>query len=305
LITISADKNIQMPKPCILAVGKFESIHLGHRMLIAKMVGLAKSTGLTSALVVFVPHPYRVLSDSGYKPLFTREERARLLEPLGVDYLLEYPFDSDFAKISPKVFCRKLYEDLQAKIVIAGEEDYRFGHNRMGTVDTLKQMANNYNAQVHVAAPHTLLATGKTSTQAIRKLLSENKFLEAESLLGYPFFIMGKVTPGRQLGRTIGIPTINVYPQHDKFLPQDGVYATRTIIDSHSYKGITNVGIRPTVENKKAPRSVETHLLDFNGGELYGKHIHTEFLHFIRPERRFENLDALKAQICEDIKTLH
>jgi len=304
-------------------------------MLIANMAQLAKSAGLASALVVFTPHPYRVLSDPGYKPLLTNCERAHMVEGL-VDYLLEYPFDTDFAALSPSEFCRKIFEDLQAKMVIVGEEGYRFGRNRMGTVDFLKQIARNYDAEVHVATPLTTmdkspsamagmrfasanhkwghstqgtpLAEDKTSTQAIRNLLSENKFLEACSLLGYPFFVMGKVTPGQQLGRTIGFPTVNLYPEENKFLPQDGVYGTHIIIDSHIYKGITNVGKRPTVENQKAPRSVETHLLDFNGGELYCKHIRVEFLHFIRPERRFESLDALKAQITKDMllnKILH
>jgi len=296
-----------MRKPCVLAVGKFESIHLGHRALVDQMMRLAQP-GLASALVVFEPHPYRVLFDPEYKPLFTRKEREYLERGLGVDYLLEYPFDRDFAALSPGTFCVRLYDDLQAKIIVVGE-GYRFGHKRKGKVGTLRRMARHYKAQVHVISPHGRPQEGmpnhgdlnKTSTSTIRTLLSENKLQEAESLLGYPFFVMGEVTPGRQLGRTIGFPTINLYPSNEKFLLADGVYATRTIIGANCYKGITNIGLRPTVETADVSRSVETHLLDFEGGDLYGKQVRVEFLRFIRPEQKFESLDALKAQIAKDL----
>jgi len=348
MIVLRGD-NIRMHMPCALAMGKFESIHLGHRALINETVRLAKTTGLVktmkpeqdcsysdvgsavtytsgtasdvcsfpSALIVFEPHPYRVLSDPGYKPLFTTNERAHVLEGLGVDYLLEYPFDIGLAALPPSDFCHKLFKELSAKIIVVGE-GYRFGHKRQGTADVLRHYANEYNATVHVITPR--LAGNnvnpsdsphdnqKISTSAIRALLSMSKLAEAESLLGYPFFIMGQTTPGRQLGRTIGFPTINLYPSDEKFLPPDGVYATSTIMDGRPYKGVTNVGKRPTVAEEDAPHSVETHLLDYSGGgELYGKHIKTEFLHFIRPEKRFENLEALSAQIladCEICRTI-
>ena len=305
--------DIRLPEPCVLAVGKFESIHKGHRALIGEMLRLAQGAGtlwggeladnrLATALVVFEPHPYRVLFDPAYKPLLTGPERAHVLEGLGLDYLLEYPFDGDFSAMSPDDFCRKLYVELQAQVVVVGQ-GYRFGRKRAGTVDTLRQYATEYDRLVHEVTPQLAAEGGKTSTSAIRALLLENKLSEAESLLGYPFFVMGTVTPGRQLGRTIGFPTINLYPPEDKFLPTDGVYATRNFLDDRAYNGITNVGVRPTVEGAGAPRSVETYLLGFEGGDLYGKPIRTEFLRFIRPEKKFDSLEALKAQILEDLGT--
>lgn len=297
-------KNIHMPVPCVLAVGKFESIHLGHRALINEMVRLAKGAGLASAVVVFKPHPSRVLYDSAYKLLLTDCERAHLVAGLGVDYLLEYPFDESFAAISPFQFCRMLYEDLQGRYIIVGE-GYRFGHKRAGTADTLRQTAMTYGAQVYEVAP--VGVTDKTSTSVIRGLLSENKLAEAEHLLGYSFFIMGEVTPGQRLGRTIGFPTLNIYPSDEKFLLTDGVYASRTLLDGREYMGITNIGLRPTVSGVDAPRSVETHLLDYTcvgGEELYGKHIRTHFLRFIRPEQRFDSIDALKSQIHKDCNSI-
>lgn len=309
MITLKG-KNIRMPKPCVLAVGKFECIHLGHKALISEMERLAhgnmSNSSLASALVMFEPHPYRVLSDPEYKPLFTGCEREYVARKLGIDYLLKYPFDQDFAVLSPEDFCRMLFENLQARVVVVGE-GYRFGYKRAGTVETLRQIAGVYNAQVHVVthhrAPQEVAASAyngssKTSTSSIRALLSANRLPEAEDLLGYPFFIMGEVVPGRQIGRSIGFPTINLHPQEDKFLPSDGVYATRAIITNtegergkmkQSYYGITNVGLRPTVEINNAPRIVETHLLDYENGELYGRQVRVEFLRFIRPERKFEH----------------
>jgi len=295
-------ENIQMPVPCVLAIGKFESIHTGHRALIREMQRLAKGSGLASALVVFEPHPYQVLSDPEYKLLFTSKEREFLVAELCVDYLLEYPFDTDFAALSPFQFCVKIYEDMQAQYIIVGE-GYRFGYKRAGTADTLRQTAARYNAHVYEAAH--VGGTDKTSSSTIRTLLSENNLSQAESLLGCPFFIMGKTTPGRRLGRTIGFPTINLYPPDEKFLPIDGVYTTRTILDGHVYKSITNIGLRPTV-GADAPRSVETYLLDYirnDGDELYEKNIKVEFLHFIRPEKRFDDIEALKEQIQKDCES--
>jgi len=279
-----------MPEPCVLAVGKFESIHLGHRALIDEVVRLAKDNGLASALMVFKPHPYRVLSDIGYKPLFTGPERARMVEGLGVEYMIEHRFDDEVAAFMPCFFCQKLRSELQARIIVVGE-GYRFGRGREGTVDTLRQFADVVEVGVD-----------KISTSAIRQLLLENKLDEARGLLGFPFFIMGEVTPGRRLGRTIGFPTINLYPCEEKYLPVDGVYATQVIIDNKKYRGVTNIGVRPTVAGEGAPRSVETYLLDFEGGELYGVDIRVEFLSFIRPERRFDSLEALQIQIAEDCR---
>ena len=291
----------KLPGPNVLAIGKFECIHRGHRALLGEVVRLAQSNPLlASAMLVFEPHPARVLFDPGYKPLFTGPEREFLAGRLGLDYLLEYPFDRAFAAMSPAYFCRLLFEEMQVRILVVGE-GYRFGHNREGTVATLEQAARERNAKIHIVSPAAHgLAPAKISTSTIRALLAANQLPEAESLLGYPFFVQGTVTPGRQLGRTIGFPTLNLYPPEGKFLPGNGVYATRTILEGQSYKSITNIGTRPTVA-ESSQISVETHLIGYTGGELYGKEVHVDFLRFIRPERKFESLEALKAQIMEDL----
>ena len=316
--------DMQLPEPCVLAIGKFESIHLGHRALIAEMLRAAVCENLPAALLVFTPHPYRVLFDPGYKPLLTDRERQHIVGNLGVDYLLEYPFTPEFAAMPPECFCQKIFNELRAQVVVVGQ-GYRFGYNRTGTVDTLRQLAQPAGAQIHVVPLHAKASqdTHKTSTSAIRSLLTEGKLAEAEALLGYPFFIMGHVTPGRQLGRTIGFPTINLYPPEDKFLPENGVYATRTTLGGQTYKSITNIGLNPTVtgENSGLPvetdtmhtvhqiclnnaqKAAETHIFGYSG-DAYGMSAKVEFLRFIRPEQRFDSLDALKAQIDNDCRVL-
>jgi len=280
-----------MPKPCVLAVGKFECFHLGHKALVAKM--MKYGCGLASALVVFEPHPNRVLVNPGYKPLFVDNEREYLARELGVDYLLKYPFDKQFAAIPPEDFCHMLFSELQARVVVVGA-GYRFGYKRAGTIDTLRMIASEYGAQVKVAA---LCGVGDTeakiSTSTIRELLCLNKLGEAESLLGYPFFLMGNVEPGWQLGCASDMPTIKLYPCDDKFLPPDGVYDTRVCVDGHIYTGVTDVGTRPAMDGIEGARIVETHIHDCeNGvpydlltrGQLpYGQWVRVEFIRFVRP----------------------
>ena len=175
-------KNIKIPEPCVLTVGKFESIHLGHQALINEM----KNYPLPSALVVFDPHPHKLFANPDYKPLLTNQERAHLLAEMGIDYLVEYPFTHDLTMLTPKEFCRILFDDLQARIVIVGE-GYRFGHNRTGTTETLRQYAQPAGVQVKILAPQQGKG-GKISTSAIRALLSEGKIQEAEALLGRSAF---------------------------------------------------------------------------------------------------------------------
>lgn len=302
-------RDMPVPEKCVLTVGKFESIHLGHRALINEVVGRAKQIGAASAVMVFNPYPYSVFGDAEYTPLFTEDERIHLLEGLGVDYLLVQTFDREFAALSPEDFCDKVFRDFKARVIIVGE-GYCFGHGRKGNVNFLRERAEMFGATVHVIAP-TLSGSEKVSTSYIRSLLTANKLPEAQALLSFPFFVLGTTRKGRQIGREIGFPTMNLYPcdnDKSKFLPMDGVYATLTVIDGVSYRGITNVGFRPTVSEQKKCRSVETHLLESPDGltvrEFYGQTIKTEFLHFIRPEKKFASIEELKAGIAEDIKRI-
>ena len=292
---------------CVVTIGKFEGIHLGHRALLTEVVRQAKQLGIASAAMIFEPHPYIFFNDAQYKPLFTKEERSYLLENTGLDYIFYCPFDKNLATLSPEGFCKMLFDKHSAKLVIVGE-NFRFGKNRVGNAALLQVEAAKYNAKVQAVATcrGDILSPEDTtqpiiSTSGIRKHFAENDLTEASRQLGFPFFIMGEIAKGKQLGRTIGFPTLNIYPPDEKFLPPDGVYATQTTINSAKYRGVTNIGLRPTVDSDSKIRSIETHLLDYTGPELYGQHVKTELLEFIRPECRFNSLGELKAQIAKDV----
>lgn len=288
----------------VLTIGKFESIHLGHRALIEKTVSLAKHNEMVSAVMVFEPHPNIFFGNASYRPIFTEEERVCLLKNLEVDYFLVQPFDENFATIAPENFCDIIFSEIHAKIVVVGE-DYRFGHERAGTVSMLQAYAKNFNAIVNVI-PARKQETFAISTSNIRHLLAENNLPEANKLLGPPFFIRGTTQQGQQLGRKLGFPTLNIYPNEGKkFLPSDGVYVTQTTIDNKTYDSVTNIGLRPTITQQTQLRSVETHLLSgaLSTQDFYNQPIKVAFLAFIRPEENFSSLDALKLQIQRDLDT--
>jgi riboflavin kinase/FMN adenylyltransferase len=276
----------------VITIGKFEGIHLGHRALLQEVSNRAKAESLQSAALIFKPHPFKFLYDKDYKPIFTEHEREKLLRGF-VNDIITLNFDSELVSMKASDFCKKLFTEINAREIVVGE-NYRFGNKREGTTKTLHEAAAEHNAKIRV-----IKNVDNISTSDIRSLLCENKFKEASRLLGFPFFIEGTVEKGRQLGRVLGFPTLNIYPPEDKFLPMYGVYKTRAIIDGKTMAGITNIGIRPTVDDS-AKLSVETHVPDLTD-ELYGHQIKVEFLEFIRAEKRFENLDELKLQIKEDL----
>jgi len=286
---------------CVLTIGKFEGIHLGHRALLREVVNRAKSAGLASVAVAFEPHPFKFLRDPEYKPIFTKTERTELLQELGIDYIVTFDFDADFAAMSAVDFCRKIFIGSKPREIIVGE-NYRFGNKREGTIETLREAAIAHSAKIHVI---NNVATETTiSTSRIREFLSAGELKKAEELLGFSFFVSGEVTKGRQLGRVLGFPTLNLYTGGDKFLPENGVYETRTSIDGVSMAGLTNIGLRPTVSNPGETQiSVETHIptLSAKPNEMYGRYIKVEFERFIRPERRFESAEELIEQIRKDI----
>ncbi|MCL2287230.1 MAG: riboflavin biosynthesis protein RibF [Firmicutes bacterium] len=266
---------------CVLTIGKFEGIHLGHRVLINEVTNQAERLGIASAAMIFEPNPHIFLFDTGYKPLFTKEERSHILESTKLDHIFYCVFDKNFVAMSPKDFCKLLFEKYSAKLIIVGD-DYRFGKDRAGDISLLQAQAAAYDAKVQVIP--TCCGNGTDSqtiisTSGIRRYLTESNLPEANRQLGFPFFIIGIAAKGKQLGQNLGFPTLNIYPPSDKFLPPDGVYATQTTVNGTTFPGITNIGLCPTVSDNKI-RSVETHLLDYTGPDLYGREIKVEFLEF-------------------------
>ena len=309
----------ELPKNCVLTLGKFESLHRGHNALLWKVNHLGLKEKMPTVIMVFEPHPATVTTDKDYKPIFTRSEWNHLYNwinapsssnhhSIDVDYILVQEFDKDFAKMSPTEFAEMLFS--KAGIIVVGE-NYRFGHEREGTVELLQEVAEKRNCKVIVERKITYSKQNTdevVSTTAVRKALKDNNMQRTWDLLGFPYFIMGIVTRGRQLGREIDFPTLNLYPPVQKLLPTNGVYLTQTsIADDAPYDSITNIGIRPTLGDVNS-LSVETFILNFPNNkypvDLYGTSIKVEFIDFIRPEIQFDSLRSLKAQIQEDIKTI-
>lgn len=296
----------------VITIGKFESIHRGHQTLLHQVVKHANQLGLKSAAMVFSPHPnifFNKDKNKEYIPIFTQEERDGLLASTGINQILTCKFDKNFANLSPQEFCQILFEEYNAKLLIVGE-NYFFGKGRTGDVSLLKAEATKYNADVKVIKiSHSEKRTNESgerpeiSTSNIRKLLLNGDIQEANQELGFSFFIKGIVTKGKQIGRTINFPTLNIYP-YNKLLPPDGVYKTETIINGDVYNSISNIGLRPTINDIEKVRSVETHLLSYYGACLYDTPIQVNFLEFIRPEHKFNSLEELKAQIEKDISLL-
>ena len=199
--------------------------------------------------------------------------------------------------MEPEQFVKEILVDkLDAKVVVIGE-DFRFGYKRRGDAQLLKELSSQYGYEVQVFEKVRVDGEIVSSTN-IRKAIEDGNMEFAERMLGEPYSLSGEVVHGKKLGRELGMPTANVIPDKQKLLPPFGVYASKTLVDGIWYDGITNIGVKPTITEEKV-RLAETFLFDYHG-DLYGKEIRTNLYHFEREERKFESIDALKAQMEED-----
>lgn len=282
----------------VVTLGKFDGIHRGHEKLLGKVKELA-GTNYKTVIFTFAVHPTAYLKGDKPQTLMTNRERYQYLSKGGYDYLIECPFVEKIASMEPEDFVEEvLIKQLQAAHVVVGP-DFRFGHGRRGNTDTLKRYERHGCFQVHIVTKERYEGQDISST-LVRSEVEMGRMEEVTELLGHPFTIVGEVEYGRQLGRTLGIPTTNIMPPDNKLLPPYGVYFTRTIIDGVSYKGITNIGCKPTIADE-LKRGVETFLFDFSGN-LYGKELIVELYKYHRPEMKFKDVEALKEQMEKDIE---
>ncbi len=272
-----------------VSLGKFDGLHQGHRLLIDRILD-KKQEGLASLIFTF---------DFGERPALTLpEERRELLRRRQLDYLVECPFVPALAHMEPEDFVTKiLKERLHAKYLAVGT-DFRFGYQRRGDYRLLQQMSSSCGFQVEVVEKACWKGREISSTY-IREELKLGHMEQVNQLLGYAYSVTGEVLHGRQIGRTLGMPTTNVLPKEQKLLPPNGVYATRTLIAGEVFEGITNIGYKPTVGGETR-KGVETYLFDLDRN-LYGEIIQVQFYGYERPERRLPSLEALKAQIESDV----
>ena len=285
----------------VVAAGNFDGVHLGHQAVLAETRALAEKLAAPFAVLTFEPHP-RAVFQPGLPPFRLTPFRVKslVLESLGIDLLFTLHFDPAFAQKSAEDFVAEiLVQGLGAKAVVVGY-DFVFGHKRRGTPALLEAEGSKHGFAVKIVAPVSGQGGVVYSSTQIREHLVAGRSREAAVLLGRPWEIDGRVDVGDKLGRTIGFPTANI-ALADYLRPAPGVYAVRAGVEDGTnvvwHDGAANLGWRPTVGGKDL--RLETHLFDFSG-DLYGKHLRVALIERLRPEQRFDGLDALKAQIAAD-----
>lgn len=289
------EKSERLPGETAVTIGKFDGVHIGHRRLFDAVLAEKKNGYLACVL------SFRAKPEEGKNVIYTKEEQRLLCADLGIDVLAEYTLDEALRSLSAEQFVAEvLCKELNAKVIVTGE-DFRFGKGRLGDTALLRNLGNVYGYR-SISVPKVENDGLRISSTKIRELLSAGAMEEANTFLGHPYFIYAEVVHGRQLGRALGFPTINMLPPAEKLLPAYGVYVTQTKIEEVWYSGITNIGLRPTVDSGNRV-SVEMHLAGYKGN-LYGKTLETRFLKYLRPEQKFESTEALKQAIQKDMKKL-
>lgn len=288
--------------PTAITLGKFDGVHKGHKKLIRTM--LAKKGECRSVVFTFDIPPASAVFGENKMVLTTNSERAELLEKQGVEVLVECPFVPEISSMDPEVFVREiLVKSLSCKRIFVGP-DFHFGYKREGDAALLSRLQRKYGYQLEVVekACHEGV---EISSSYIREILKHGELEKANAMLGNPFFYSGKVVEGARLGRRIGFPTINIVLETGKVQVPFGVYQVDLEIidnkdssDKSYYPGIANIGTKPTVSDEKII-GIETHLLDFQG-DLYGKQVRVHLKSFIRKEKKFDSVEALKEQIKKD-----
>lgn len=279
-----------------VVLGNFDGIHRGHQQLIHLGRQIADQNDEELAVFTFYPQIHQVL-DPAFCYLLSEQQKLERFGNLRVDVVETVPFDETIATLSPEEFVKTiLAEKLRARHIVVGF-NYSFGHKGAGNPQLLQELAEKYQIAVTVMEPYQLDGELVCST-AIRQALRDGNVEQANHLLGYTYSIEGPVVHGNQIGRTIGFPTANIQPQEGILLPGNGVYAALTTVDEKVYPGILNIGLRPTIERSTGV-NIEVNLFGFDD-DIYGKTIRTELHYFLRSEKKFENLEALKAQLQQD-----
>ena len=284
----------------VVTVGTFDGVHKGHKEILNRLIQEAKSIGGESVVFTLYPHPRKVLFPEE-KELFllnTIDEKIELLENSGVDNLIIYSFTKEFAQLTSCDFIEKiLYNKLELKQLIVGF-DHHFGKDRQGNLEILKNCANPFGFDI-IKVEALEHAGKKISSTRIRDLIILGEIEKANYYLGYDYFIKGLVVSGNKIGRTLGFPTANIQiKEQEKLIPKRGVYAVNILAGDESYKGMLNIGTRPTISTN-FETNIEVHIFDFND-DLYSKEIKINFKKFIREEKKFPDTAQLQAQLLED-----
>lgn len=292
-------------RACVATVGIFDGVHKGHKKILERVVEVAKEKNLMATVFTLWPHPRQVFNpdDRTLRFVTTIDEKVELLEKLGIDQLIIHPFNHEFAKLTACEFIKTfLVDKLHTEHLVVGF-NHKFGRDQEGNYDNLKRCASEFNFEIEKLNAF-LQNEIKVSSTIIRESILRGEIQKANKLLGYNFFISGHVVGGSKIGRTIGFPTANIQrTELYKLIPSDGVYAVKLKINGDMYKGMLNIGIRPTIDGKNTHKSIEVHILDFDG-DLYNKYLRIHFVKKIRDEQKFDGVEALKKQLEKDKKAI-
>jgi riboflavin kinase/FMN adenylyltransferase len=308
VVTVQSIAKFDKEHPTVITIGTFDGVHIGHRKILKKLIKNARSKHLKSTVLTFFPHPRMVLQkDADIKLLNTIDEKVKILDELGLDYLIIHPFTKEFSRLSATEFVRDiLVNSLKTKKIIIGY-DHRFGRNRDANIKDLNAFGNALDFEVEEIPVQEIDDVSVSSTK-IRKALEEGQMEIANKYLGYPYMLTGTVKKGKGLGRQIYFPTANLHIEESyKLIPKNGVYVVQSEIDGSIVFGMMNIGYNPTVsgtENLPAggKESIEINFFDFDQ-DLYGQKLQIDVLARIRDEQKFESVDALKNQLTKDKET--
>lgn len=280
-------------KPCVLALGFFDGVHLGHGALLQKARTLADEKQLCAAAITFDRHPASFLTGRKTPLLNTVSERVHLMKLLySVDEVYVLPFDESLSTMPWETFAQKLMQEFQAKHIVCGH-DYRFGAKGEGNAEKMADFCCQ-NQIGFDRIEQVCLDGAPISSTYIRTLLLQGELCAAERFLGHPHLLSGEVVSGKKVGRTLGIPTANLQLSTDVIVPKNGVYAAEAFFGAERYVSVVNIGTCPTFQGQTV--TIEPWLLDFSG-DLYGKHITLALYEYLREERKFDSTEELQAEV--------
>ena len=298
MIVITSLEELEQINKSAVTIGKFDGLHKGHKALIEKTVDYAKKNNMKSVVFTFSNHPANFFEREKVRKIITNKDKITTMKNLGVDIVINLPFDEYMTKISAIDFVENiLVKKLNAKKIYVGH-DFTFARNKEGDAILLKALGGEYDFDVEIVKPIKINNIRVSSTY-IRNLLAQGKVENVKEYLGHNYIVEGKVIGGKQLGRTIGFPTANLKFKENLILPRPGIYATKVYIKDKVYMGATNIGFNPTVRVEKL-----THILEFSQ-DIYGETIKIEFLERLRDEKKFDSLDGLKEQLKKDTKKIY
>ncbi len=289
--------NFHVDEPSVITFGKFDGLHRGHEYLMEKQIEQNLKYGYKRIVFTFDIPPKDEVSKEKSKVITTNDEKYFIFEKSGVDYLIECPFNKDVMMMDPVVFIKWIVKVLNVRCIVVGN-DFRFGYKRAGDHELLKTLEKEFGYELIVVDKVKDDCRDISSTY-IRDEILKGNIKKANQLLGYPFFIRGNVVHGNQIGRTIGIPTINIPIPEEKILPPFGVYVSKVLVKDEWYMGVSNIGRKPTI-GAENPIGLETYIIDFNQ-DIYDQVVTVEMYDFIRSEMKFPSLDKLKEQMSADI----